>query len=277
MRRFVLLTLVSIPALVSSLSANYCFAQPPDILRQYRFLPRHSILEVEGGFAGIAVAANIHGDFLFVNGFRNDAGNLDPYAEFLRVDAVAINPTDFGPYSFDLDEALHLTGLEGEPLPVAAPFDVIKFRGEDGQGAPLQLTVIQLGRWLYMQGASDPPCCDFFKYEIDAFARQTPFADFTEDAHIDATDLAMWRRSFGLDAHGDADGDADSDGADFLDWQRQVGEEMPPLDTFFSLAAAVAQPLVATSAPEPGSFALLMVAALQAAAYRKRGANSQRR
>ena len=37
---------------VGAVSIDRLAAQPPDRLTKYRFLPRHSILHVQGGFAG---------------------------------------------------------------------------------------------------------------------------------------------------------------------------------------------------------------------------------
>ena len=256
--------------LCGALIANLSLAQPPDRLTEYRFLSRHSTLDVEGGFAGFDIEANIFGTFGFVEGFRFEFPTLEPYAAFIDVRAKAINPTDFGPYSFDLDQSLNLTGLKGKPLPVAAPFDVFKFRGEDGQGAPMDLTVIKLGRWLYMHGANDPGCCDFFNYEIEAIARRTPYADFTEDDRVDAADAAAWISAYGTSAGGDANGDADSDGDDFLNWQRQLGETMPSLETFAALAALGAESASLSSVPEPSALFLLISMGLAGICLRRR-------
>jgi len=50
-------------------------------------------------------------------------------------------------------------------------------------------------------------------------------ADFNNSGGpVDAADLTAWRGAFGTTAAADADGDGDSDGADFLTWQRQLGQ-----------------------------------------------------
>ncbi len=257
------LSVTCITALIlSALFSGSISAQSLTVLDQYRFLPRHSTLHVEGGFAGFDILADIGGTFSFVNNSIFPSPQILPFAAFFDVDAVAINPTDFGPYSFDIDETLNLTGLIGEPLPVAAPFDVIKFHGEDGQGARMDLTVIKFGRWLYMNGSNDSPCCDFFDYEIEAIARRTPFADFSDDAGVDGNDLTTWTRSFGYDARGDADGDNDTDGGDFLSWQRQFGDSMPSLETFATVAALSSQQAVRSAVPEPSSLLLFSICLL---------------
>jgi len=252
------------------MTATQSFAQLHDWFSQYRFLPRHSTLQVEGGFAGVEVLANIFGTFDFydeADGLCDSCFIRSP--QFLSVDATAINPADFGPYSFDVDQALNLTGLEGEQLPVAAPFDVFKFRGEDGQGAPMNLTVIKLGRWMYMHGENDPGCCDFFNYEIEAIARRTPFADFTHDDRVDAADAAAWIGAYGTNAGGDANGDEDSDGGDFLNWQRQLGDEMPSMESFAALAALSSGP-AASSVPEPSTLVLRLGMGLGGIGRRRR-------
>jgi hypothetical protein len=52
-------------------------------------------------------------------------------------------------------------------------------------------------------------------------------ADFNSNGQVNAADLTAWRGGFGTGttkAQGNADGDGDVDGADFLTWQRQLGQ-----------------------------------------------------
>jgi hypothetical protein len=79
---------------------------------------------------------------------------------------------------------------------------------------------------------------------------QTP--DFNQDATVNADDLVAWSDNFGASAVGDADGDNDSDGADFLAWQRQLGQQNEQPGAAPALAAAIA-PKIAAAAP---SFAI---------------------
>lgn len=83
-------------------------------------------------------------------------------------------------------------------------------------------------------------------------------ADFNDDGFVNATDLLVWKSSFGMNAGADADGDGDSDGADFLAWQGafQVNSAAP-------LAAAV---------PEPAANVLIMSACLGWILSRRRAA-----
>jgi hypothetical protein len=64
--------------------------------------------------------------------------------------------------------------------------------------------------------------------------------DFTGNGTVDAADLGSWKSAFAASAAGDADGDGDSDGADFLAWQRNLGN-VPA-----QLAALAAVPEAAT-------------------------------
>lgn len=57
-------------------------------------------------------------------------------------------------------------------------------------------------------------------------------ADFNADGRVNAFDLSIWQRSFGVDAGGDADGDGDTDGRDFLIWQQQQVPMLPPTPDF---------------------------------------------
>lgn len=206
-----------------------------------------------GGFAGLNLRLPISGSFDFVTGFRYEFPNLQPYAAFTNVEATAADPTGITPFSFDIDSSLNLSGLEGLPLPVGAPFNVYRFDGEDGQGAPMELFVAELDRWLYLRGGNDPGCCDFFQYEIRAVARQTPFPDFNDDAVVDDVDLMEWESHYG-----EATG---MSGGDFLAWQRELGAEAPTIEYFESLidAAISSQTSVASvTVPEPQTLFLAL-------------------
>jgi hypothetical protein len=81
--------------------------------------------------------------------------------------------------------------------------------------------------------------------------------DFNADNIVNADDLAVWRTGFGTDATGDADLDGDTDGADFLIWQRNLGQ---------SAAASI----VTAAVPEPSAAWIIGAATLALAAIRRR-------
>ncbi len=101
---------------------------------------------------------------------------------------------------------------------------------------------------------------DFYFAWVD-FANPLSLAttpgDFDGDGDVDGDDLADWQDSFGVDDGADADSDGDSDGADFLVWQQNLGTGLPG-----GPAAVV---------PEPGSFAMIFLAAAALAAAKRIG------
>lgn len=88
-------------------------------------------------------------------------------------------------------------------------------------------------------------------------------ADFSNDGPVDALDLATWQGAFAASGAGDSDADGDSDGADFLEWQRQLGSAT-------SAAAA------AMATPEPASAGLLVMAGAAIAITARRGLSRAR-
>jgi hypothetical protein len=84
--------------------------------------------------------------------------------------------------------------------------------------------------------------------------------DFNHDNKVDHLDLAKWKNDFGAGAGSDADNDNDSDGADFLIWQRNLGQ----------MAATPA----AGAVPEPAALGMCAVS-LVALVARKRSARGR--
>ena len=236
--------------------AWFASAQPPHILREYRFVPYRSSLEVTGGIAGIRQDFFPFGTFGIVTGYdeARDPPRLVPNAQFVDVQSWLV-PNSPLTYVWDTDQTLNLTGLDGmfrfgEP-------NRMFFRGEDGQGAPFKLMAVQRGRVLHLVGENDPGCCDFFNYRLDAFAIQTPSADFNLDGRIDHGDMDRLLANIGTHADatfedGDADGDGDVDGDDFLVWQAEIGAATP-LSAFAADSLADVPFGATTTVPEPAA------------------------
>ena len=81
--------------------------------------------------------------------------------------------------------------------------------------------------------------------------RATIPGDFNADGEVTGADLQKWKIDFGMGAGSDADGDDDTDGADYLVWQRNLGQS--------AAAVAAAAPFVAV--PEPGAAVCALIGA----------------
>lgn len=234
----------------------------------YRFIPSRSSLEVTGGFAGIEQKFFPYGEFDLVtfndsvicHGFGCPPPRLNPVARFEleRWDSWLVPDSPLA-FVWSTDDTLNLSGLRGT-FNVNEPSRLF-FRGVDGQGQPFRLMAVQRGRLLHLMGENDPGCCDFFHYKFDAFAHLAPYADFNVDGRVDRDDLDVLMANMGKRAEarfeqGDADGDGDVDGADFLTWQREIGEATP-LSAF--AGDSLAEPsFSATAVPEPTALLLVV-------------------
>ena len=266
-RRVSCAVLCGLVAAVAAWPQSRAIADPPDILRSYRFITDKSTVEVTGGIAGIDWPLNILGGFGLVTGYNYGFGGptahapkLEPFAEFIDVKAILFDPRRASPMpspGWDLDKTLNLSGLTGT-FTVASD---LQFSGVDGQGQPIKLEATLVGPLLHLVGANDPGCCDFYSYKIDAYAHQLPWADFNSDGRVDAIDLTIWRQSFGNGVTPGTDGDANGDGIvdaeDYIFWRQQFGQSIGSLTT-------------AGGIPEPGTFVLLGGGLALLAACRRR-------
>lgn len=262
MRRFSSFSVGKMLLIGFVLSQSPAAADPPDIVRSYKFLPSLSSLRETGGIAGRDWQFPVFGTYDFLTGFRYEPripadAILTRYAQFTNVDAYAAYPTmDPG---LSLDIVFNLSGLEGKPIfKGPSGLELFRFEGTAGFSEPhsrVDLLAARMGRWMYLRGATEAPCCDFFEYQLKGIAREMPSADLDEDGTVAAEDLIAWQHAYGTTATG----------REFLDWQRQVGETAPSLAEFDAL---MSEALVAMSAaslmsvPEPASVCLLFTLAL---------------
>ncbi len=254
-RRVFYTVLCGSAAALTLLPLRWAIADPPDILRNYRFITDKSTVEVTGGFAGIDWSLNILGGFGLVTGYNYSFGGptghvptLDPFAQFIDVKAILFDPRRASPMpspGWDLDHTLNLSGLDGT---FTVPSQ-LQFSGVDGQDQPIELKATLVGSLLHLVGANDPGCCDFFNYKVDAYAHLLPWADFNSDGRVDGDDFAIWRQHYGSSVTPGEDGDANGDGLvdaeDYTAWRSQLGQ---PVDGA-SIAGAV---------PEPGTTVLVV-------------------
>ncbi|HEX6963630.1 MAG TPA: NHL repeat-containing protein [Lacipirellula sp.] len=199
---------------------------------------------------------------------HDGAGGL---VEFASGIGAGMTPILFGPngLAFDSDGDLHVAGLFGQ--------NIVKYPvtgGVAGAGAQLGMNVPYPSGLLVLEeddaesllisslgnnNPSDPIYGSFlfpgaiFKYDVETGAA-TNFlvGDFDRDAAVEEADLAVWGTAFGTAASGDADGDGDSDGADFLAWQRSIGNQ-GVIGAFQPTGLALYSPPTpsAASVPEP--------------------------
>jgi len=237
-------------------SQTPAIADPPLLLRDYRFITDKSTVDVTGGFAGVDWQFNVLGRSGLITGYNEETGgptahapSLVPYAAFTDVNAILFDPRRATPLpspGWDLDKTLNLSGLMGT---FSVPDDLF-FLGADGQGQAIRLEAKISGRLIHLTGGtSDLLCCDFYRYKVDAWAHQLPWADFSGNGSVDAADYTIWQQNFGMNVASGTDGDANGDGVvdatDYALWRSQLGQS----DAAIGGSAAV---------PEPGTIAQLV-------------------
>jgi hypothetical protein len=173
-------------------------SQPPDILRDYRFIPQDTVVHVSGGVQGYNMNLTIAGTFGLVTGYQDgadptaQASTLTPFAQFVNVHGILFNPLALTPLpvpGWNLDKTLNLSGLTGT-FSTSNP-DQLFFRGADGAGVALLLEADINGKLLHITGgSSDPIGTNPVLYRIDALAHLTPFPDFNGDGVVTVADLA---------------------------------------------------------------------------------------
>ena len=230
-----------------------------DVIKSYRFIPRVSHAEQFGGFAGYHLTFTVRGKFDLNLGPEVSIPELEIHPSFENVQSW-MNPHSPLAYVLNTDRVFNLSGLEGT---YTRP-NRIAFEGVNNQGATVKVAATLAGPLVHLRGATQPPCCDFFNYTINAYALTAPFADFNFDGRVNSGDYTSWRDHLGLASgatldQGDADGDGDVDLADYSVWKRDVGTVIDMAafaDADFDDTASL------TAAPEPTSLLLLVGATL---------------
>ena len=183
--------------ILSSAVAHWAVADPPNVLRNFRFIPSKTNVLVTGGSPGYDLNLTIAGQFGLVTGYDEVVSppatvpSLVPHAEFIDVHGILFNPLSLAPLplpGWDLDKTLNFSGLHGS-FSVGDPNDLFFF-GADGQGVALRLQATINGGWLHLTGgSSDPVGKNPVLYQIDALAHLAPFPDFNQDGAVTSADL----------------------------------------------------------------------------------------
>jgi hypothetical protein len=262
MNRFVLVFV----GFVATLFVNQAAAQPPDILRDYRFVTSHSSVLVGGNSTTSDMKLAIHGRFGVVTGYdygvdpTGHIPTLVPHADFVDVKAILFNPLSLAPTpvpGWDLDKTLNLTGLDGT-FHVGDP-SRLYFHGVDGQGAPIKLEAAVHDPLIHIVGANDPHCAscspDLLGYKIDAVGLLRRHADFNGDGLINAADYLIWRKQQMTSVMTDNDSQIAIGPSDFFEaWRAEFGQ-------ITDSASATGASLSDSAVPEPATFALAYAAA----------------
>jgi hypothetical protein len=269
MKSFVVFAPLAVAVIFEALIGQ-ASAQPPDILRDYRFVPSHSDVHVSGGSPGYNLDLSVAGKFGLVTGYDYAPSptahipTLVPYAKFVDVDAILFNPLSAAPLplpGWDLDKTLDLSGLTG----TFSDPDLLHFSGADGQGIPIKLDATLRGPLLHLTGINYLPptcftCTQYVGYKVDALAVTRPYADFNLDGVIDVADFGIWRVNMGVETaasfeQGDANGDGIIDGADYVIWRHTLGPAT-------SLGAFASSGIGESVVPEPTTIGLALAAAI---------------
>jgi len=229
------------------------------ILDHYTLLPRYSTLQQSGGFAGRQTDYLLTGKYDLLR--SASAGAKFQNAE---VWGSIISPYPTTAMVFDIDRLLNLEGLQGQALPVAAPFDVYEFTGKIADGSSIRLYGSFIGPWMYLRGSTTPPpnTADYFTYQLKALARTRPFADANNDGAVDAADYVMLRTNAAA---------MSSSQPTLDDWFQQFGETVPDLNAYDAmLSAAVGSLAPAAAVPEPSLCAIALLGFSALIAQRRR-------
>jgi hypothetical protein len=271
---------VAVAVTVSLIVACQSLADPPDFLRNYRFIPADTKVHVSGGDPAYNMILTISGRFGLVTGYDEvidptaHVPMLVPHAEFIDVHGILYNPLSLAPLplpGWDLDKTFNLSGLKGTFT--GGNQNQLFFLGADGAGVALRLEADITGPLLHLTGgSSDPPSSKSVLYQIDALAHLAPFPDFNADGlHSTADVPPMLAALSDLNSYKSPDHVAAADLLSMGDVNGDGVLNNADLQALLTLLKSGGDSLAAV--PEPGSMVLMALAlpGLAFAVFRRRG------
>jgi hypothetical protein len=127
---------------------------------RYEFVEAQSTVLQTGGFAGVHITYSVAGQFVLTVDFNAGVASFD---------AVDANLSEIGlSYTQSLNELFNMTELVGTVISDTQ----IHFVGKNTDIVPIDvnLMVILADGSVVLTGGTEPPCCDFFIYDLDAVA-----------------------------------------------------------------------------------------------------------
>ncbi|HUS74006.1 MAG TPA: right-handed parallel beta-helix repeat-containing protein [Sedimentisphaerales bacterium] len=167
MKKFIL----NLTFLLGSLSSVTALGET----KTYVFLPDQSTVVQTGGFAGIHETHSVAGQFTLTVDFETRLASFD------QVDAT-LSESPFL-YTRSLGVLFNMTELVGTVISDTT----ISFEGEttDGTNTKIHIRLTFKGDSVHLIGETVPPCCDFFIYNLDAVALESPITYYVDAVNGD--------------------------------------------------------------------------------------------
>jgi hypothetical protein len=127
---------------------------------RYEFVEAQSIVLQTGGFAGVHITYSVAGRFVLTVDFVSGVASFD---------AVDANLSEIGlSHTQSLNELFNMTGLAGTVISDTQ----IHFVGKTKETTPVDVNIMVTLKddSVVLTGGTEPGCCDFFIYTIDALA-----------------------------------------------------------------------------------------------------------
>ncbi|HZZ28500.1 MAG TPA: dockerin type I repeat-containing protein [Pirellulales bacterium] len=275
MRRSFALCHFAVAGLLFAMAGQSAWADTALVLRDYRFIPSESTVQVTGGIADYSLQLHIAGQFGLFTGLNETMNplRLEPVAGFANVHGILFNDMSASPVpvatisatplptpGWDLDKTLNLSGLTGT-FTAGDPNDLFFF-GADGNGVAERFEATLDDGWLHLTGGTtDPSSSKPVIYRVDALAHLLPFPDFNGNGVVDSADIVAMQQALAAPTAYEAQHDISPQ--DFLSLGDVNGDGVVNnmdlqslLDYLKSSAATAASPV-----PEPASWEIALAAA----------------